>query len=337
MKVRSTSEDLTRKCDTLFQQIFYLIHNGRKKTPLHVSLTQSIHDKCQSKQLMQILNNLGMCVNYEEMLRTDYNLADRLIRSCGENKVPLPESITSTSIMHASIDNFDHIENGKSGKGSSHDTIMMLFENNESKVEKIFQLSNKPNDQIKKRSITQKLKCQMIKTFLKAKRGQIPSDFDYTSPAMPGHVINFSRTDFISTLHVIGSPWTIQILISHLMLLQKSFVSSVEIIPTLCTFTPRTPHLATQFENIFTCMKNFQDVLLQKNFPHPLLWSDEGVYRISKEIQLLEKVVPRMYLLKQKYLDQLLLTVFWMESITHVQSEIKVLLYEVLLQKILVE
>ena len=178
VKVRSTSEDLTRKCDTLFQQIFYLIHNGRKKTPLHVSLTQSIHDKCQSKQLMQILNNLGMCVNYEEMLRTDYNLADRLIRSCGENKVPLPESITSTSIMHASIDNFDHIENGKSGKDSSHDTIMMLFENNESKVEKIFQLSNKPNDQIKKRSITQKLKCQMIKTFLKAKRGQIPSDFD---------------------------------------------------------------------------------------------------------------------------------------------------------------
>ena len=31
VKVRSTSEDFTRKCDTLFQQIFYLIHNGRKK------------------------------------------------------------------------------------------------------------------------------------------------------------------------------------------------------------------------------------------------------------------------------------------------------------------
>ena len=37
VKVRSTSEDFTRKCDTLFQQIFYLIHNGRKETPLHVS------------------------------------------------------------------------------------------------------------------------------------------------------------------------------------------------------------------------------------------------------------------------------------------------------------
>ena len=177
----------------------------------------------------------------------------------------------------------------------------------------------------------------MIKTFLKTKRGQIPSDFDYTSPTMPEHVRNFSRTDFISILHVIGSPWTIQILISHLILLQKSIASSVEIISTLCAFTPITPHLPTQFDNIFTCMKNFQDVLLQKNFPFALLWSDEGVYRISEEIQLLEKVVPRMYLLKQKYLDQLLLRVFWMESITYVQSEVNVLLYEVLLQKILVE
>ena len=101
------------------------------------------------------------------MLRMDYNLVDRLIRSCGENKVPLPEFITSTSIIHASMDNFDHIENSKSGKDSSHDTIMMLFQNNENKEEKISQLSKKRNDQIKKRSITQKLKCPMIETFLK--------------------------------------------------------------------------------------------------------------------------------------------------------------------------
>ena len=95
------------------------------------------------------------------MLRMDYNLVDRLIRSC-ENKVPLPESITSTSIIHAFMDNFDHIENSKSGNDSSYDTIMMLFQNNEIREEKIYQLCNEPNDQIKTQSITQKLKCQMI-------------------------------------------------------------------------------------------------------------------------------------------------------------------------------
>ena len=70
------------------------------------------------------------------MLRMDYNLVDRLICSCRKNKAPLPESITSTPIIHASMDNFDHIENGKSGMGSSHDAIIMLFQNNESKEEK---------------------------------------------------------------------------------------------------------------------------------------------------------------------------------------------------------
>ena len=105
---------------------------------------------------MQILNNPGTYVSYDEMLRRDYNLVDRLIRSWGENKVPLPESITSTLIIHASMDNFDHIKNSKSGKDSSPDTIM-LFQNNESKEEEISQLSNKLNDQ------TKKLKCQKLK------------------------------------------------------------------------------------------------------------------------------------------------------------------------------
>ena len=47
----------------------------------------------------------------------------------------------------------------------------------------------------------------------------------------------------------------------------KSLVSSAEIIPTLCAFTAIIPHPATQFDTIFTCMKNSQDVLLQKNIP----------------------------------------------------------------------
>ena len=34
-------------------------------------------------------------------------------------------------------------------------------------------------------------------------------------------------------------------------------------------------------------MKNFEDVLLQRNLDYGPLWCDEGVYRIAKEIQLL--------------------------------------------------
>ena len=81
---------------------------------------------------------------------------------------------------------------------------------------------------------------------------------------MPEHIMNSSRTDFISwrtaryRLTMDGSNFNLPSYIAT-----KSLVSSFEIIPTLCTFTAIIPYAATQFDTIFTCTKNFQDVLLQ--------------------------------------------------------------------------
>ena len=47
------------------------------------------------------MDNPGVCVSYDEMVRMDYNLVDREIHPCCENIISLPESITSTSIVHA--------------------------------------------------------------------------------------------------------------------------------------------------------------------------------------------------------------------------------------------
>ena len=56
---------------------------------------------------------------------------------------------------------------------------------------------------------------------------------------------------------------------------------------TRYAFTPIIRHPATEYDTIFTCMKNFQDVLKQRNAESGPLWSDEGVYRLAKELQLL--------------------------------------------------
>ena len=42
-----------------------------------------------------------------------------------------------------------------------------------------------------------------------------------------------------------------------------------------------------EYDTIFICMKNFQDVLQQRHFNYGPLWCDESVYRIAKELQLL--------------------------------------------------
>lgn len=55
---------------------------------------------------------------------------------------------------------------------------------------------------------------------------------------------------------------------------------------TSTVFTPIIPYPATEFDTIYTVIINFRDVLLQKQLPYGPLWSDEGLYRIVKQLQL---------------------------------------------------
>ena len=51
--------------------------------------------------------------------------------------------------------------------------------------------------------------------------------------------------------------------------------------------TPIIPPPVTEYDTIFTCMMNFQDLLLQRDLECGSLWCGEGIYRIAKELQLL--------------------------------------------------
>ena len=104
------------------------MHNGTKKTPLHVSIAQSIYNECRSKKLIKIMNRLGISISYDELARIDFTSANRLLNRLGEHRVPISNSIKK-GLLHGTMDNFDHIEDTKSGKGSSHDTILMVFQN----------------------------------------------------------------------------------------------------------------------------------------------------------------------------------------------------------------
>ena len=53
-------------------------------------------------------------------------------------------------------------------------------------------------------------------------------------------------------------------------------------------FTPILPYPVTDFDAIFISMKNYQDVLTEKELPYGAFWCDEGVYHIAKELQLLK-------------------------------------------------
>ena len=61
------SEHIKRKCDNMFQFVFNIVHNGKEKTPMHISVAQTIHDTCRSKQLVPILNRMEYGISYSEL------------------------------------------------------------------------------------------------------------------------------------------------------------------------------------------------------------------------------------------------------------------------------
>ena len=118
----------------IFQIICYIIHNGKQKTPFHISLTEAIHDTCRSKTLIQIMNRLGLCISYDEMEKIDTGLAQRTINTAGVNHTPIPSTIKNNVLLQGAMDSFGHDENTPSGIGGSCDTILMAFQNDQMEI-----------------------------------------------------------------------------------------------------------------------------------------------------------------------------------------------------------
>ena len=122
---------LMKRVDALFQIMYFIVNNGLKFSPMHVNVVQTIHNLTRSKELIEIMNSLGICIGYNKMKTIDFTLAKRIISLLGTNdRVPVKPVFTLQQPISAAMDNFDHIENTLSGKGSSHDTVLVLFQNN---------------------------------------------------------------------------------------------------------------------------------------------------------------------------------------------------------------
>ena len=48
------------KVKSLYQMVYYILHNGKKKTPLHVMMEHHIYEKCKSREVITSLNRVGL-------------------------------------------------------------------------------------------------------------------------------------------------------------------------------------------------------------------------------------------------------------------------------------
>ena len=82
----------------------------------------------RSKQLVTIFSTTE-CVSYNTVKRIDVDLAEQIITAADDNRVPLPAVLEATSPINGAMDNFDQNESTLAGTGSTHDTILVLFQN----------------------------------------------------------------------------------------------------------------------------------------------------------------------------------------------------------------
>ena len=71
---RSGFRRITR-LKSAYQCMYYAVHNGRRKTPLHLMTAHAVCDVCKGRELITALNRIGTCVSYNEIKRARSTLA----------------------------------------------------------------------------------------------------------------------------------------------------------------------------------------------------------------------------------------------------------------------
>lgn len=114
------------KINSIYQSMFYILHRGKKRTPLQTILSMRIHNLCKSKYLITSLNHMGLGISYAEVERLKNSIALFAAKKY-KTATPLPLNLNPSKFTICAFDNFDHLEGTMSGLCSTHDTVTVFF------------------------------------------------------------------------------------------------------------------------------------------------------------------------------------------------------------------
>lgn len=290
------SENRSRQMQGLFQIMYHDLHQGRKRTPFHIMNSQAIYDACKSKSLITSFSRFGLCSSYDELMRHQNDIASFTVAHSNET-VPFPSHFDKGMFTMGAFDNFDHDEANLSGMGGSHDTVTVLFQDDGDS------LASKPkrsetNIQHGAKAFNVVLKCQEMKQFFKpSKKPDLPEE--YTVPT--SHSVNHDLLKDVRSKEVAwllgrmdlceADPHSLNTRPQNQTMpiwSAANSVLSVEDVPLKRVgFLPVLPYPVTQYDTVYTAMKNLLGVLEYLDQPKLSVTCDEGVYRIAREIQLI--------------------------------------------------
>ena len=295
---RTVSKSRCRQVQSLFQIMFYVLHSGRKRTPMHLMngvWAQSLGDG--GSMFTRILNNLGLASSYEEILRYQHDMAGLSVKNQNDSAL-IPAHFQKEQFTSGAFDNWDH----EGERVSVHDTVAVLYQDSSSVATYKPKISE-AGIVHGPRAFATELKCQQLLEFFKpAKRPDFPSDVIIEPSILEPDECDESylfKVDMAWSLSRLNLQCILSGNMSDLLFPNEqnmpswkaynAIITDEEIPVKKTAFLPILPYPCTEYSTVYTAMKNFvsiSDELEQEKIP---IYCDEKVYCIVKEIQFLRK------------------------------------------------
>ena len=287
------------KIKCIMQTLYYILNDGRKRTPLQVSTGLSIHSETRSKNVINQLNHIGLSISYTEIERYKTGLASFAAKSA-ETITPLPCHFDPKNFTVAAFDNFDHRSYSVSGKEECHDTVSVVVQ--KKTLSTNFRKPNIANaDDHQSRSLVKQLKCQMKKDFGKIpKRITLPESFVASTEEDLVTVDSYCRTilpeDLAWLLCRMNISDDAECKLSLCDIKEQeipswsAFHSLTQEDTRPCSqmgFLPVLPHPVTQHDTVYTALCNFKEILEQLDQQYLPVVCDEGVYKLARPMKFM--------------------------------------------------
>jgi hypothetical protein len=123
-------EDLVRsRVLSVAQDLVYCVSGGKKWTPKHIGLANTLHQATRSKNLVQLFHMAGHCLSYEQVLKVDTSLAESTLKAIDPaTGAVIPPNIVANKFIHYTTDNIDILDETLDGKNTFHATQMAVWQ-----------------------------------------------------------------------------------------------------------------------------------------------------------------------------------------------------------------
>ena len=103
-------------------------HNTARETPLPIYIGMTLDAKTRSRDLVDTLHDLGLCVSYDRVLAISTSLGNSVCRQYHQDNVVCPPNLRKGIFTISAVDNIDHNTSSTTASDSFHGTGISVFQ-----------------------------------------------------------------------------------------------------------------------------------------------------------------------------------------------------------------